>query len=127
VVIGTALVDPGKAWQNGPYESFNGKLHWHRDPRFRDTSRRLDPRQQCLEDCARGLTLPTLLARGGQSDVLSEEGAKEFLHLARHSEYVNVSGAAHMVAGDRNDHFGRVVRIPGLQRARRRKASSSSA
>jgi hypothetical protein len=53
--------------------------------------------------------LPTLLVRGGLSDVLSEEGAREFLHLAPHSEYVNVTGAAHMVAGDRNDHFGEAV------------------
>jgi non-heme chloroperoxidase len=66
-------------------------------------------RQRRLEDCARRLTLPTLLVRGGLSDVLSEEGAKEFLQLAPHSEYVNVTGAAHMVAGDRNDHFGEAV------------------
>jgi hypothetical protein len=26
-----------------------------------------------------------------------------------HSEYVNVTGAAHMVAGDRNDRFGDAV------------------
>jgi pimeloyl-ACP methyl ester carboxylesterase len=51
------------------------------------------------------LTLPTLLVRGGLSNVLSEEGAKGFLELCPHSEYVNVTGAAHMVAGDRNDIF----------------------
>ena len=87
----------------------DGKYHWHWDPRFRDISRRLDLRKQRLEDCARRLTLPTLLVRGGLSDVLSEEGAKEFFHLAPHSEYVNVTGAAHMVAGDRNDDFGQAV------------------
>ena len=53
--------------------------------------------------------LPTLLVRGGLSDVLSEEGAKAFLELCPHSEYVHVSDAAHMVAGDRNDIFGDAV------------------
>lgn len=85
------------------------KYHWHWDPRFRDISRNLEERQQRLEKCSRRLTLPTLLVRGGLSDVLSEAGAEEFLRLVPHSEYVNVVGAAHMVAGDRNDSFGDAV------------------
>jgi pimeloyl-ACP methyl ester carboxylesterase len=87
----------------------DGKYHWHWDPRFRSGRRRLDVRQQRFEQCAARLTLPTLLVRGGLSDVLSEAGAQDFLRLAPHSEYVNVLGAAHMVAGDRNDHFGQAV------------------
>ena len=87
----------------------DGKYHWHWDPRFRNVSRELGLRQRRLEACARRLTLPTLLVRGGLSDVLTEEGAQEFLRLAPHSEYVNVIGAAHMVAGDRNDSFGDAV------------------
>jgi len=47
--------------------------------------------------------------RGGLSDLLSEEGAQAFLALCPHSEYVNVAGAAHMVAGDRNDIFAGAV------------------
>jgi non-heme chloroperoxidase len=51
-----------------------------------------------------------LLVRGGLSDVLSEDGAQAFLTQCPHAEYVNVTGAAHMVAGDRNDVFsGSVV------------------
>ena len=53
--------------------------------------------------------MPTLLVRGGLSDVLSEEGVQDFLALCTHSEYVSVTGAAHMVAGDRNDIFGKAV------------------
>ena len=64
---------------------------------------------QRLSACARTLTLPTLLVRGGLSDVLSEEGAQTFLKLCPHSEYVNVTGAGHMVAGDRNDIFANAV------------------
>ena len=63
-----------------------------------------------LSACASNLKLPTLLVRGGLSDVLSEEGAQEFLTLCPHSEYVNVAEAGHMVAGDRNDAFSEAVR-----------------
>lgn len=87
----------------------DGKYRWHWDPRFRAGKRDLEKRRVRLEACARSLTLPTLLVRGGLSDVLSEEGAQEFLKLCPRSEYVNVTGAAHMVAGDRNDIFGNAV------------------
>ena len=42
-------------------------------------------------------------------------GARSFLALCPHSEYVNVTGAGHMVAGDRNDVFAQAV-IEFLQR-----------
>lgn len=87
----------------------DGRYRWHWDPRYRSIARELDKRHTRLEDCARRLALPTLLVRGGLSDVLTEEGAQEFLRLCPHSEYVNVTGAAHMVAGDRNDVFGTAV------------------
>jgi len=87
----------------------NGKYCWHWDPAF--LKRRIDFQQrlQRFEACARKLTLPTLLVRGGLSDVLSEEGAQAFLQMCPHSEYVNVTDAAHMVAGDRNDLFSNAV------------------
>lgn len=83
----------------------DGRLRWHWDPKFMD--RRLDAqvRHERLANAARKLTLPTLLVRGGLSDVLSEEGAREFQTLCPHCEYVNIAGAAHMIAGDRNDAF----------------------
>ena len=94
----------------------NGRYYWHWDPRFRAPRRNLEQRQARLEACARNLTLPTLLVRGGLSDILTEEGARSFLDLCPHSEYVNVAGAAHMVAGDRNDVFAGAV-IEFLSRA----------
>ena len=57
----------------------------------------------------RALTVPTLLVRGRVSDLLSEEGAQEFLQLAPHARLVDVTGAGHMVAGDRNDLFNDAV------------------
>lgn len=94
----------------------DGKYHWHWDPRFRAGKRDTAMRQQRFEACARQFALPTLLVRGGLSDVLSEDGARAFLELCPHSEYVNVTNAAHMVAGDRNDIFGNAV-IAFLSRA----------
>ena len=94
----------------------DGKYHWHWDPRYRAGTRDLFRREERLEACARALTVPTLLVRGGLSDVLSEEGAQHFLALCPHSKYVNVTSAGHMVAGDRNDVFGTSV-IEFLKRA----------
>ncbi|MDB5803096.1 MAG: putative peroxidase (non-hem peroxidase), BpoB, alpha/beta hydrolase family [Betaproteobacteria bacterium] len=87
----------------------DGKYRWHWDPRFRGGRMNFDERQKRMEAGARNLRLPTLLVRGGLSDVLSEEGAQAFLALCPQAEYVNVTGAAHMVAGDRNDIFGTSV------------------
>ena len=93
----------------------DGKYRWHWDPRFMTLRREMDKRLIRLEACASALALPTQLVRGGLSDVLSEEGAAAFLALCKHSEYVNITEAGHMVAGDRNDVFGRAV-IDFLQR-----------
>ena len=87
----------------------NGRLFWHWDPKFLEGSRNLKDRTERMHACAETLTLPTLLVRGGLSDVLSEEGAASFLQMCPHAEYVNVTDAAHMVAGDRNDIFSAAV------------------
>jgi non-heme chloroperoxidase len=87
----------------------DGLYHWHWDPRFRTGTRDLEQRRARLEACAQNLTLPTLLVRGGLSDILSEAGARQFLELCPSAEYVNVTGAGHMVAGDRNDIFAGAV------------------
>lgn len=83
----------------------DGRYRWHWDPQWRSGRMNFEKREARLSACARNLTLPTLLVRGGLSNLLSEEGATGFLDLCPQSEYVNVTGAAHMVAGDRNDIF----------------------
>jgi pimeloyl-ACP methyl ester carboxylesterase len=93
----------------------NGRWYWHWDPKFMTIrppddearSRRINP--EFLDDAARSLTVPALLVRGRQSDLLSEDGAKEFLELVPHAKYADVGGAGHMVAGDRNDVFNDAV------------------
>lgn len=83
----------------------DGRLRWHWDPAFLQAARHYGKRLDRLEACAQRLTLPTLLVRGGLSDLLSEAGAQAFLRTCPHAEYVSVSDAHHMVAGDRNDIF----------------------
>lgn len=93
----------------------DGRWYWHWDPAFMklvptlDESRTRTERTDFLSDAARRLTVPTLLVRGRQSDLLSEEGAREFLELVPHARYADVGGAGHMVAGDRNDAFNDAV------------------
>jgi non-heme chloroperoxidase len=87
----------------------DGKYRWHWDPNIGNWKPDLKERETRLDACARRLTLPTLLVRGGLSDLLSEAGAQHFLRLCPHSEFVNVTGAGHMVAGDQNDIFGAAV------------------
>jgi pimeloyl-ACP methyl ester carboxylesterase len=76
-------------------------------PKDPDNQKRYDPER--LVTSARNLTIPTLLVRGRMSDLLSEEGAREFLELVPHAKYSDVTGAGHMVAGDRNDAFSNSV------------------
>ena len=93
----------------------NNRMRWHWDPAWLGDRRRIgeiDARWERLQKAAERLAesrVPTLLVRGGLSDVLSEEGAREFLETCPHAEYVNVTDAAHMVAGDRNDLFTQAV------------------
>ena len=82
----------------------DGKYRWHWDP-VRNTHKRMSDYRDRLSASADKLSAPTLLVRGGLSDVLTEEGAQSFLAQCPHAEYVSVHNAAHMVAGDRNDIF----------------------
>ena len=91
----------------------DGRWYWHWDPRFLTAGSTDEPRslrnENRLDAAARALNLPTLLIRGRQSDVLSEEGARHLISLVPHAGYVDVGGAGHMVAGDRNDAFNDAV------------------
>ena len=49
--------------------------------------------------------MPTLLIRGKLSDLVTEGEVQAFMEMVPHAEYVDVKGAAHMIAGDKNDVF----------------------
>ena len=102
----------------------DGRWVWHWDPRFIkgirgsvDETRVSDEHRNHLRDAARHITVPTLLVRGRVSDLLSEDGARDLLELVPHAEYVDVEGAGHMVAGDKNDLFNDAI-VGFLERLR---------
>jgi pimeloyl-ACP methyl ester carboxylesterase len=85
----------------------DGRWRWHWDPDMflGPTPLGTNAAAHQFDEAARHLTVPTLLVRGRMSDLVSEETARHFLELCPHARYVDVSGAGHMVAGDRNDAF----------------------
>ncbi len=86
----------------------NGRYYWHWDPDFLQSRKRPTTTGHFVDRLAKAageIRVPTLLVRGRMSDVVSPEGAREFLDLVPHAEFVDVEDAAHMVAGDRNDAF----------------------
>lgn len=121
----------------------DGKWVWHWDPRFFNRpafaqasddgawgevaapSNSLTQYDR-LADAARNITVPTLLVRGGVSDIVSPEGAAELKQLIPQADTVDVADAGHMVAGDRNDRFNSAV-IEFLARVVRPMAPGSGA
>jgi pimeloyl-ACP methyl ester carboxylesterase len=95
----------------------DGRYRWHWDPRWMTHDHKTTPDQfrSRMHDAAKKLDIPTLLIRGGLSDVLSESGAREFLELVPHAEYVDVMDAAHMVASDSNERFSAAI-LPFIRR-----------
>lgn len=89
------------------------RYRWHWDPAFITGPHPVNSGRLRSEEyrmtAARALTIPTLLVRGGQSDLVSEDHADEFLKLVPHARLADVSGAGHMVAGDRNDIFQNAI------------------
>lgn len=88
----------------------DGRWRWHWDPALLDS---LEVEQisegDRLQRAARLVKQPTLLVRGGASDVVSEEVARELVASMPRARYVDVSGAGHMVAGDDNDAFSEAL------------------
>jgi non-heme chloroperoxidase len=85
----------------------DGRWYWHWDPAFMrigdEPQRHIDPER--LRIAAAHVTIPTLLVRGVQSDVVSDAGLADMLKLIPHAQTVDVQAAGHMVAGDDNDVF----------------------
>jgi len=92
------------------------RWYWHWDPKFisgtspfppvevTDTDRMHTAVESILRD-----GVPMLLVRGQVSDLVSQERADQFLSRFPQVEFVDVRGAGHMVAGDRNDIFAQAV------------------
>ena len=84
----------------------DGRWYWHWDPKYIDRRDREDPsRVERVREVTPNIKVPTLLIRGGSSDVVSPEGVKDFLELLPTAQFIDVAAAGHMVAGDKNDIF----------------------
>lgn len=86
----------------------NGRYYWHWDPAILQMGRDADfkpKRASILEESAQAINIPTLLIRGGRSEIVSKQSVSEFLALVPHSEFIDIADAHHMVAGDANDAF----------------------
>jgi len=82
----------------------DGRYYWHWDPRLMQHVSSLGDslyQRQC--NAASKLTLPVLLIRGQQSEIVSSESASELLELVPHARYIDIADASHMVAGDNNE------------------------
>jgi pimeloyl-ACP methyl ester carboxylesterase len=92
------------------------RWYWHWDPKFISETASLPPtevadvdRMHAAVETILAGEVPMLLVRGQMSDLVSQERADEFLARFPQVEFVDVRGAGHMVAGDRNDVFADAV------------------
>ena len=92
----------------------DGRYYWHWDMKMLELWKSITPDQQIKNEArmyqaAKNLKVPTMIVRGGMSDVVSEKVMAEFLDAVPHVRSVNVSDAGHMVAGDSNHAFTNAV------------------
>jgi non-heme chloroperoxidase len=93
----------------------DGRWYWHWDVRMmgdgspRPGGARSGFEHDRLAAAARNVSVPTLLVRGGMSEIVTDDGVRDLQRLIPHAEIVEVAGAGHMVAGDRNDAFAGAV------------------
>jgi peroxiredoxin len=92
------------------------RWYWHWDPKFIDGTSALPPIEVTEVDRLYAAVeaiirngVPMLLVRGQMSDLVTDDRADEFIARFPEVEFVDVGGAGHMVAGDRNDLFADAV------------------
>ncbi len=83
----------------------DGKYYWHWDPRTLDYVIDPDVMNARLEAAAAHIPCPALLLRGAESELVTAEAARDFVARFPRGISVDIAGARHMVAGDRNSMF----------------------
>ena len=89
----------------------DGRLGWKYDKALREMMR-AGTRREVMDLWAplRKIACPTLLVRGGESDLFSPEIAKRMLDLLPDGRLVEIPGAGHSVPGDQPDAFAAAAR-----------------
>ena len=90
----------------------DGRWYWHWDPKVISQGRTEVPPDRLsglLDVATTNIHVPTMLVHGLQSDVVTQEGVDDLLARIPGATAVGVDGAAHMIAGDRNDAFTTAV------------------
>lgn len=105
---------PGSAHHEGLRKNLRlnaaGRWVWHWDPRLMHAHNHAGRRDsQAFERALRAWRKPTLLVRGGRSDVVSLEGVRALQALVPNARVVDLADAGHMVAGDANDDFTQAI------------------
>jgi pimeloyl-ACP methyl ester carboxylesterase len=88
----------------------NGTIGWRYDRAIREQWRQGPPTPEDLWPAWRSLTCPTLIVRGGASDILSPAAAQHMLATQPQAREVEIPRAAHMVFEDNPDAFLPAVR-----------------
>jgi pimeloyl-ACP methyl ester carboxylesterase len=90
----------------------DGRWYWHWDPQVisQDRTEVVPDRLIGLLGVAtENIHVPTMLVRGLLSDVVTQDSVDDFLARVPSATVVDVAGASHMIAGDRNDAFSDAV------------------
>ena len=99
----------------------DGRWIWRWDPAYvtskpgfgsddEDTmAAHMERTRRIMAEGAQAVTVPMLLVRGGQSDLVTPQAVQNFRELVPEAEFVDVAGTGHMVAGDDNDAFTEAV------------------
>lgn len=90
----------------------DGRWYWHWDPRMMQPGPQSEgraPDADALLERASRIEVPTLIVRGGKSDVIDEAGVKELEGVLGRPYSTVVSDARHMIAGDDNKSFASAV------------------
>ena len=90
----------------------NGKWTWKYDKRLRRPGRRMgsDPEtEKRLWGYLEALQCPTLLVRGGASDIIAMDTADKMHAVIPNSQLATIEGAGHLVMGDSPAGFQRAV------------------
>ena len=88
----------------------DGRYYWHWDHRMlRHAHSEKAKHEERLMVAAQSIAVPVLLLRGVLSDVVSKEVAAEFQQAVPHAKHLDITDAAHTVAGDSNSAFTEAV------------------